>query len=341
MKNHHEKHDIKEMSFKELETFVQALDLPKFKAKIIWQWLYEKYADAFEQMTNLSKADRDLLNQHARINTHQIDSIQTSADGAQKYALKLQDGKKIETIFLPSLKHNTLCISSQVGCPQKCGFCATGAIGFKRNLTAAEIVEQVLTLLRKGHTVDYIVFMGMGEPLLNVDEVVKAIRLLNSPDGLKFGARKITVSTSGLVAPLIKLADLDLGVNLAISLNAPSNHLRTQLMPVNAKNPLMKLIEAAQYAQKKSGRRITFEYVLLAGINDSEKDARDLSKLMKMLISHVNLINYNPSNLVEDKYQPSDKMVAFKKVLIQNEISVTIRNSMGSDIAAACGQLAV
>lgn len=341
MKNSNTRQDVKEMQFHELETFVQELDIQKFKAKIIWQWLYTHFASSFEQMTNLSKADREVLHKFAQINVHELVSEHASVqDGTEKYVLRLADGKLIETVFLPADDHNTLCISSQVGCPQKCGFCATGVNGFKRNLTAAEIVEQVLFVRRRGHDVDNIVFMGMGEPLLNFDAVVAAIRILNGSEGLGIGARKITVSTSGIVTNIMKLADLELGVNLAISLNATSNHVRTKLMPVNAKNPVMKLIEAAQYMQGRSGRRITFEYVLLDGINDSEKDAKDLCKLMKMLISHVNLINYNASDIISDGYRTSTRLPAFRKILIQNEISVTARNSMGSDIAAACGQLA-
>jgi len=336
-----DKKDLKKLNSKQLEEFILENDIEKYKAKIIWQWIYKKYVTDFNAMTNLSKRDREVLSEVAYISTHEIADKKTSGKSkTTKYVFKLEDGSLVESVFIPSIDHSTVCISSQVGCAQGCVFCATGAQGFKRNLKSHEIVEQVLAILREGKNVDYIVFMGMGEPLINIDNVIQSIRIINDPNSIGIGARKITVSTAGMIPNLIKLADSELGVNIAISLNATSNHVRSSLMPINEKYPIKKLMETAEYCQKKSGRRITFEYILLEGINDSEKDATDLSKLMKMLISHVNLIGFNPSPDLDPKFVPSTKVSNFKNILLKNEISVTVRHSTGQDIFGACGQLA-
>lgn len=333
--------NIKSLYYGQLEKFIRELGLPKFKAKIIWQWIYKKQITDFESMSNLSKTDRDMLDKQAYISSNKIVQKQVSKkDGVIKYLFGLEDGKKIETVFIPGRNHNTLCISSQVGCPQSCTFCATASMGFVRNLEAHEIVEQILAVMRDGKEVNYVVFMGMGEPLLNYKNVVGAIGIINSKEGLHIGARKITVSTSGIAPEIKKLADEEVGVNLAISLNSSSNHKRSELMPINEKYPIMKLMDAAKYYQEQNGRRISFEYVLLDGVNDSDADANGLVKLMKRLISHVNLIQYNVNSSAAKNYGKSQRVDEFKAILEDNTIEVSLRKSAGPDIAAACGQLA-
>lgn len=335
------KTDLKKLYFDQIEALVKECEIAKFKAKSIWKWMYQKAVISIDDMTDLSKYDREKLSKIAYVSGHKVAAkASSSVDKSIKYLFELEDGEHIESVLIRGRDHNTVCVSSQVGCPQKCAFCATASLGYKRNLKINEIVEQVLAIKRDGHEVHYIVFMGMGEPLLNYDNVKTAINILNSTDGLGIGIRKITLSTCGVIPGIERMINDDIGVNLAVSLNAADNQTRTRLMPVNEKYAMGKLIEAAEVYQKKNGRRITFEYVMIKGVNDSEQDALNLVKILRNKICHVNLIALNYSDTIEPGLLPSNKLEKFFGILDNQSVSVTIRKSAGPDINGACGQLA-
>ena len=264
-----------------------------------------------------------------------------SADGTEKYLFVLDDHETIETVLIPDGSRNTVCVSSQVGCAMNCSFCATGEGGYVRSLSAAEIVSQALGVQRrlnkKNESITNIVFMGMGEPFANYEEVMKAIHLMNYPDGLNLGMRRITISTCGLVPQIKRFAEENIQVNLAISLHAPNNAKRSQTMPINRKYPVEDLMDACFYYVEQTGRRISFEYALIDEFNDSIQDASELKNLLQGLLCHVNLIPVNPVNhLTRSNPQVIQE---FAKILEESHISVTIRKERGTDIEAACGQL--
>ena len=336
------KTDILEMSREKLIFWLADRKIASYRADQIQKWVYLRQADSFEPMTNISKEIRALLSQHFVIGRLAAEKIETSRDGSRKYLFKLKDGKYIESVLIPERDHYTLCVSSQVGCAQGCLFCLTAAGGFERNLTRGEIIAQVRDIkneLADPMRLTNIVFMGMGEPLANYKNLVSAISVITDTDaGLRLANRRVTVSTAGLVS---RLADLgrDTRVNLAVSLNATDNDTRDRLMPINRRYPLEKLLEACRQYPPSPGRRITFEDLLIHGVNVSESDARRLAKLLQPIRCKINLIPYNPHEGC-DFDRPSEAVIqAFFKVLFDQNYTVIIRRSKGQDISAACGQL--
>lgn len=315
---------------------------PAFRYKQIEKAIYGDFAESWDEITNLPKKIREELAKNCHLEI--MADIFSTKNKTQKAVITLNDGQKIETVLLRHKDgRNTVCVSSQVGCALGCEFCATGTMGLKRNLEVVEIVEQVLLfgrILKKekeSKGVTNIVFMGMGEPFMNYDNVIKAIRMLNDKKLFNVGARKISISTSGIIDGIKKLAKEDLQVNLAISLHAPNDNLRTTLMRVNKKNPLPRLLEAVDYYIEKTSRKVMFEYLMIKDVNDSDAHARELIGLMSRHLYLVNLIPYNPTG----KFKASDKKTVekFKNILSKNNVEVTERYGFGQDISAACGQL--
>ncbi|MEJ2729993.1 MAG: 23S rRNA (adenine(2503)-C(2))-methyltransferase RlmN [Deltaproteobacteria bacterium] len=337
------KKNILELNRDQLISWLGDQAIAPYRADQILKWIYLRQTDRFERMTDIAKEIRLCLDEHFTISRLQIENIETSKDGSRKYLFKLKDEKYIESVLIPERDHYTLCISSQVGCAQNCRFCLTASGGFQRNLTKAEIVSQVRDVkrdLQDSTPLSNLVFMGMGEPLANYKNLVNAIEVItDSSLGLGFAGRRVTVSTAGLAS---RLADLgrDTRVNLAVSLNATDNATRNSLMPINRKFPIEKLLEACRHFPLHGGRRITFEYVLLKGVNDSAKDARRLAVLLRPIKSKINLIPFNPHPGC--RYQRPDEVtiLRFQKILIDRNYTVMIRQSKGQDISAACGQLA-
>jgi 23S rRNA (adenine2503-C2)-methyltransferase len=336
------KADILEFSRDELVSWLAERRIAAYRADQIQKWIYLRQADGFEVMTDISQEIRRLLSQHFVINRLEAKQIETSRDGSRKFLFKLNDGKYIESVLIPEKDHYTLCVSSQVGCAQGCLFCLTATGGFERNLTRAEIIAQVRDIkneLDDPGRLTNIVFMGMGEPLANYKNLTSAIAVITDTDaGLRFASRRVTVSTAGLVPKLAALGR-DTRVNLAISLNATDNKTRSMLMPLNRKYPLEKLLVACRQYCPAPGRRITFEYILIKGINDSEDDARRLAKLLRSIRCKINLIPFNPHEGC-DFDRPAEAVIqAFYDILFAKNYTVIIRRSKGLDISAACGQL--
>ena len=332
----------------ELEAEVRALGEPEFRARQLWHWIYHQGARDFEAMTTLSKGFRARLAANYTIDRPRAVSAQVSVDGTRKWLLRLADGQEVETVYIPEDDRGTLCVSSQVGCTLTCRFCHTGTQALVRNLSAAEIAGQIMTALddlgdwprtREGRRFTNLVMMGMGEPLYNYDNVAAAIRIALDDEGLAISKRKITLSTSGVV-PLIERCGEELGVGLAVSLHAVRDELRNELVPLNRKYPIAALLAACRaYPGAHNARRITFEYVMLDGVNDSEADARELARLLGNLPAKVNLIPFNP--WPGAPYQCSSKraITRFAKILNDAGLSAPVRVSRGQDIMAACGQL--
>jgi 23S rRNA (adenine2503-C2)-methyltransferase len=339
-----EKKDILELSRGQLIDWLAERKIEKYRADQILKWVYLRQADGFEVMTDIAKDIRTLLIRHFEIARLAVEKVETSRDGSRKYLLRLKDGKFIESVLIPERDHFTLCVSSQVGCAQGCLFCLTAAGGFERNLSRGEIIAQVRDIkneLDDPMRLTNIVFMGMGEPLANYKNLVSAIGVITDTDrGLRMASRRVTVSTAGLVPRLLDLGR-DTRVNLAVSLNATDNNTRTRLMPINRKYPLENLLEACRQYPPASGRRITFEYILIRGLNDSVKDARRLARLLQPIRCKINLIPYNPHDGCGFDRPSEDVIQAFFKVLFDKNFTVIIRRSKGQDISAACGQLKV
>lgn len=316
---------------------------PAFRATQVMQWVYERGATSFEQMTNLSKGLRDRLPREMALYTSQIVRRAQSQDGTVKLLLQWPDGATSECVMIPTEIRRTACISSQVGCPAGCRFCASGLGGLERNLTAGEIVEQVLRVsaeaVASGHRLTNIVFMGLGEPLANYDNVMRAVRTINAPWGPNVGARKITISTVGLPRMIRRLAGEGLQLNLALSLHAPNDHLRQELIPWAEKIGTEDLIDACRHYFDKTGREITLEYILLHEINDRQQHAAQLARFCKQLRCNVNLIRYNPVEGLPYDRPTSEAAHAFVEYLRQHGVNAHIRSSRGLDIDAACGQL--
>lgn len=339
-----EKQALSGLSLPELESFVKQLGLPAFRARQIHTWLYVKWASSFDEMTDLSKDIRDLLKEKAVISLLELAHLEVSNDGTRKYLFKLPDGQMVESVLMsfedrPSL---SACVSSQVGCAVGCTFCATGYLGFKRNLTAQEIIDQVLSIQREsGHRVANVVYMGQGEPLLNTEEVVKSLHIMG--DSVGIGQRHITVSTSGVIPGILRLADEGLQITLALSLHAPDTKTREEIVPITKKFPINELMNAINTYYAKTKRRITIEYVLLADITDSPEQAKELADLVRDLHCNINLIPYNPTynpNGVVAYGRPSmEVQKRFKRIAESSGKTVTIRLERGTDINAACGQL--
>lgn len=336
--------NIKTFSLDELSARLSAMGLKKYRAGQIFGWLYKRLAVSFDVMTNISKEERALLADCFSIPSLNVLGAEVSADGTRKFLFGLEDGHTIEGVLIPDDDRLTLCISSQVGCGQGCRFCLTARGGFVRNLASYEITEQVIEVSRilknEGkREITNIVLMGMGEPLANFDEVIKALKVITSEAGMAISARRVTLSTSGLVPELDKLGKSGLRVNLAISLNATTDEVRNRIMPVNRRWPLKELISACRRYPLEPRRRITFEYVLLKGVNDSDDDALRLVRLLHGIRCKVNLIPFNPfaGSLFE---RPDDNRIRrFQKVLLAHHLTAPVRESRGRDISAACGQL--
>jgi 23S rRNA (adenine2503-C2)-methyltransferase len=328
----------------ELEDALARQGLPRFRGRQIFHWIYGRGVTDFAQMTNLSRDLRETLGRTLTIDTPAVRSKQTSTDGTTKFLLSLSDGREIEAVFIPDTPAQTFCISTQVGCAMACAFCLTGKMGLVRNLTAGEIAGQVRVLAHETGLAGKpfnIVLMGMGEPLHNYDETMKALRILVDKDGLGVPLRRITLSTVGLVPALERLAREPLMPNLAVSLHATTDEQRSRIVPINRKYGLKELIDTCKKFPLKRRSRITFEYVLLNGVNDTPEDARRLAKLLADVKAKVNLLPLNEAPGIPFT-RPSDERVnAFARILADRDIRVSVRRSRGRDIRAACGQLIV
>ncbi len=338
------KKDIRNLKLIEITNFCNDNNLQKFRAKQIWEWLYKKRVISFQEMTSLSKQIRDLLNTHFTLNAVKMHKAERSIDKTIKYSFQLHDKLLVEGVLISSLKRLTACISSQVGCSLACEFCATGTLKLERNLTAAEIYDQVYILNEEaisnfGKPLTNIVYMGMGEPLLNYKAVINSIDLITTEQGLGMSPRRITVSTAGISKMIKKLADDEVKFNLAISLHSASDSKRELLMPINKKINLEELRESVRYFYDKTSSRITYEYILFKDLNDSLEDAQKLAKFARASPCKINLIEYNS---VDDlPYEKSSNRVTdnFTGYLEKQNIIVNLRKSKGKDISAACGQL--
>lgn len=334
--------NIKDLSASEFAEYLAAAKQPAYRAKQIWQWLFREHATEFAAMTNLPSGLREQLDGSFSIGRLAILRRHESRDGTVKFLFGLADGKSVESVLIPEKNRLTLCISTQVGCAYGCAFCATGLLGFKRNLTCGEIVEQVLEAnraLADERRITNVVLMGMGEPLANYAQTLRALEIMiDAAWGLEISPRKITVSSVGLVPQIRQLME-ETNVTLAISLHAATTELRGRLMPVNRKYPLEQLIDCCRHLPLPRRKRITFEYVLLGGVNDSTADALALCRLLRGVPSKVNVIPFNP-HPGSEFHRPSDDAVKqFQQVLFEHKIQVNVRRPRGDDIAAACGQL--
>ncbi|MFA6173668.1 MAG: 23S rRNA (adenine(2503)-C(2))-methyltransferase RlmN [Kiritimatiellales bacterium] len=326
----------------ELEAFCKAQGQPAFRAKQIWDWLYVKRVSSADEMKNLPAPLRELLADHFSFQCLEKLETKGAPGETQKLLLKLADGELIETVIIPAPRRqsNTVCVSSQVGCRFGCAFCASGQKGVVRNLSAGEIVGEVLEVAKMlGGRPDNVVFMGIGEPFDNYDEVLRAIRILNHPDGLCIGARRITISTCGVVSGIQRLADEGLQVELSVSLHAPDSEVRSRVMPVNETWPLEELMAACADYTAKTNRIITFEYTLIKGLNDSEAQAHQLVKLLRKFSCRVNLIPLSPVEEFDGERPDAETMQVFFQTLEKAGINTTLRDSKGSALKAACGQL--
>lgn len=324
------------------EAFCKEHGQPVFRAKQIWDWLYVKRISSADEMKNLPAPLRKLLAGNFRFQCLEKVETKGAAGETQKLLLKLADGELIETVIIPAPRRqsNTVCVSSQVGCRFGCAFCASGQKGVVRNLSAGEIVGEVLAVAEiLGGRPDNVVFMGIGEPFDNYDEVLRAIRILNHPEGLCIGARRITISTCGVVPGIQRLAEEGLQVELSVSLHAPENELRSKLMPVNQSWPLEELMTACAYYTEKTKRIVTFEYTLIKGLNDSEMQARQLAKLLGRFLCRVNLIPLSPVEEFAGERPDAETTKIFLETLKKSGINTTFRDSKGSALKAACGQL--
>ncbi|MCF6094887.1 23S rRNA (adenine(2503)-C(2))-methyltransferase RlmN [Microaerobacter geothermalis] len=334
---------IYDLTFEELQHWLVERGYPSFRSTQIFEWLYANRVRAFEEMTNIPRELRELLNVHFSLNALKENITQVSRDGTIKFLFDLRDSQSIETVIMRHEYGNSVCVTTQVGCRIGCTFCASTLGGLSRNLTAGEIVAQVLEAQRildsEGQRVSHVVVMGIGEPFENFDELLKFISIINHSKGLNIGQRHITVSTSGIVPKIYEYANRKLQVTLAISLHAPNTEIRSKLMPINRRYPLDQLMEACRYYIETTGRRISFEYGLFGGVNDQPEHAEELAKLLDGILCHVNLIPVN--DVPERNYvrTPREEIFQFKRILERYGINVTIRREHGSDIAAACGQL--
>ncbi|MFP3866852.1 MAG: 23S rRNA (adenine(2503)-C(2))-methyltransferase RlmN [Desulfobacteraceae bacterium] len=333
--------DLKEFTQEELEGLLAAWGQSPHRARQLQKWLYKGIFD-FDQMTDLSKDFRAQLAQKAMISRLTLTEQQHSGDGSEKFGFTLADGCRIESVLIPEGDHLTLCLSTQVGCAQGCRFCLTAQQGFTRDLTAAEIINQVLEVkarLSRDQKLSNLVFMGMGEPLANFANTLRSLTILTAPWGLDFSARRVTVSTVGLAPQIIQLGNA-IRVNLAVSLNAPDDATRTRLMPVNRRYPLAEVLDACRAFPLPRHRRITFTYVLLKGINDSPTQARQLARLLHGLRAKINLIPFNPHPSLPFERPSEAAILAFQEILVSAHYTTLIRKTRGLDIVAACGQLA-
>ena len=340
---------------REFDAALKELGWPRFRGKQVRDWVYDKRVLDPQSFSNLSKLERARIAERFTFGTAQVAAHQSSCDGTQKLLLRCADGSTAETVMIPDADRRTACVSSQVGCPVGCKFCASGIGGVKGNLTAGQIVEQVVRLNEvlspraaggsptsvglNSDRINHIVFMGMGEPLANYSNVLQAVRILHDPECLNIGARKITISTVGVPARMRQLADEDLPLNLAISLHAPNEQLRRELIPWAEHFAMDDILDAARHYFDQTGREVTLEYILLSGVNDRPEHARQLAQVCRTLRANVNLIRYNEVATLPYKRPVSDDVVTFQQVLRNNGVNAHVRKSRGRDIDAACGQL--
>src|SRR5688572_6183231 len=340
------KKNIRQLSLTELEQYFEALNEKKFRAKQVYEWLWQKHAHTFEAMTNLSKDLRNKLADDFSLPALVIDASQYSADGTVKTRFRTHDGQLVEGVLIPTESRNTACVSSQVGCSLSCKFCATGYMDRKRNLDFDEIYDEVVLINQQCEKVynkklSNIVFMGMGEPLLNYKNVLKAIDKISSPDGLGMSPKRITVSTAGVAKMIRQLGDDKVRFKLALSLHAANDAKRNEIMPINESNNLKSLIDALNYFYKQTGNEITFEYILFKNFNDSLRDADELIKIYRQVPADlVNIIEYNPIDAATFEKPSNERMEEFMAYLAKNKVNARLRRSRGKDIDAACGQLA-
>ena len=335
-----DKIDLKGLPLEKLESYLVEIGQKSFRAKQLFKWIYQKDQSDFTEMTDLGLPFREYLDQHATVSQISIEKVMKSTDRSRKYLFRLSDGNFIEAVLIPSSSRRTLCISSQVGCPMGCAYCATGKMGFIRNLTSAEIVDQLLKV-----TADYnpdkritnIVFMGMGEPLLNYDNVIDAIKIFQSENAFGFGSRKINLSTVGVVDKMRQLAETELRVKLALSLCSTREEISSKFQP-NAKD-IKSRVNALKYYSHRATRWVTIEFVMMSGVNDNLKEADGLLKIVKGEQIKINLIPFNSVSDIKYKPPTKDKMDHFLAYLLENNILATIRHSRGEDISGACGQL--
>ncbi|PIP19712.1 MAG: 23S rRNA (adenine(2503)-C(2))-methyltransferase RlmN [Candidatus Omnitrophica bacterium CG08_land_8_20_14_0_20_41_16] len=334
--------DIKEFNLKELESEFLSLGIKAYHARQIFTWIYKKGVFDFSRMSDLSSKLKKLLDDKFKILDLKLIQSRKSKDGTKKFLFELADKNLIEAVIIPAQGRVTGCVSTQGGCKFSCKFCASGLLGFKRNLTCSEILGEILYLKSDiyGRNLTHIVFMGIGEPLDNYDNVLEAIRIINSKDGFNIGARRITISTCGITPAIKRLAEENLQIELSVSLHAANDKLRSNLMPVNKKYPLKELIKACKEYSLKTNRQVTFEHILIKGVNSSLKNAQDLVKLLEgFKLSKINII---PANYIKELHiEPADKtaMILFKDYLVKYGVHVTLRKERGEDIGAACGQL--
>jgi len=338
--------DIRLKTLPELQKIVADLGEPAFRAKQLQEWLWKKQANSFEEMSNLSKGLRTSLEQSYDLNKVTVYKKQKSNDGTIKFGFKLADGNLVEGVLIPSLKRVTACVSSQVGCSLTCKFCATGYMDLKRNLLPYEIYDQVSLIQEEaiamhGRTLSNIVYMGMGEPLLNFKNVVDSIRKITGPEGMAMAPKRITVSTAGIAKMIMKYADEGLKTEFALSLHAANDEKRSKIMPINEHNDLPSLIEALKYFYEKTGTRITYEYLLFEGFNDSLEDAKELYEFWKIVPAKINIIEYNPISMATFKNTDAGHLERFIALLENRGVVVNVRRSRGKDVDAACGQLAI
>jgi 23S rRNA (adenine2503-C2)-methyltransferase len=341
------KKDIRNITKDELDQFVVEQGFPKFRANQVWEWIWKKQKTDFESMTNISKDVQTVLEGHYCFNPVTVDKVQFSDDGTIKSRLKLHDGHLIEAVLIPVPKDTrfTVCVSSQVGCSLTCSFCATGRMKRIRNLDPAEIFDQVAIVNRQceqhfDHSITNIVFMGMGEPLLAYNNVLKGIDRLCAEDAMGLSPKRITVSTVGIAKMIRKLADDGVKFNLALSLHAATDPQRSEIMPINDQNDLASLMEALKYFYDTTKNRISYEYIAFKGFNDTPRDAENLTKLCRHFPVRVNIIEYNPIEGLDFIKSEEDTIDNFAQILRKNGIMATLRRSRGKDIDAACGQLA-
>lgn len=329
--------DLKNLSLEELEQFLAGKGKERYRARQIFKWLYQKGATSFEVMSNLAKDLRCDLEQSATISQLEPEVTEISRDGTRKYLFRLVDGNTVESVLIPEEDRSTLCVSSQVGCAMACEFCLTGTFRLTRSLTTAEIVNQICAVQREVPFRN-IVFMGMGEPLANLDNVIRALKIITHDDGLQFSTRRVTVSTAGLVPEMERLGDA-VTVNLAVSLNATTDEVRNRIMPINRRYPLRDLLDACRRFPLPGRRKITIEYVMIKGVNDSLEDVKRLVRLLSGIPSKINLIPFNEHEGCSFRSPDQQTVDQFHSFLLAKHFTVITRSSRGSDISAACGQL--
>jgi 23S rRNA (adenine2503-C2)-methyltransferase len=340
------KKNIRHLTLADIEQYIESIGEKKFRAKQLHEWLWQKHAHSFDAMTNLSKEFRARLSEEFELPALQVDTTQHSADGTVKSRFRTHEGHLVEGVLIPTETRQTACVSSQIGCSLSCRFCATGYIDKKRNLNFDEIYDEVVLISKQaeevyGKKLSNIVFMGMGEPLLNYKNVLKAIERISAPDGLGMSPRRITVSTAGVAKMIRQLGDDKVKFKLAVSLHAATDKKRNEIMPINESNNLKSLIDALNYFYKQTQNEITFEYILFNNFNDSEQDADELIKIYRQVPADlVNIIEYNPIEFAQFSKPEEHRITAFMNYLEKHRVNARLRRSRGKDIDAACGQLA-